>query len=109
MIVSRYFAVIRSFDFLTIWLVSFMDLSKLVLTTLTQIGLKKIRPFLVVFVPIDRYFVPIDRYFVPIDPMKALHSKAFRPSKKRKKEKKKKRKAIFHEKQPYALAKARTF
>jgi hypothetical protein len=86
-----------------------MDLSKLVLTTLTQIGLKKIRPFLVVFVPIDRYFVPIDRYFVPIDPMKALHSKAFRPSKKRKKEKKKKRKAIFHEKQPYALAKARTF
>jgi hypothetical protein len=86
------------------------------LTTLTQIGLKKIRPFLVVFVPIDRYFVPIDRYFVPIDryfvpidPMKALHSKAFRPSKKRKKEKKKKRKAIFHEKQPYALAKARTF
>ena len=75
---------------------------------------KKIRPFLVVFVPIDRYFVPIDRYFVPIDryfvpidPMKALHSKAFRPSKKKKK--KKKRKAIFHEKQPYALAKARTF
>ena len=42
------------------------------------------------------------------DPVKALHSKAFRPLKK-KKRKKKKRKAVFHEKQPYALAKARTF
>jgi len=32
-----------------------------------------------------------------------------RGAKKRKKEKKKKRKAVFYEKQPYALAKARTF
>jgi hypothetical protein len=39
--------------------------------------------------------------------MKAFHSKAFRPLKKKKE--KEKRKAVFHEKQPYALAKARTF
>ena len=72
--------------------------------------------FLVIFVPIDRYFVPIDRYFVPIDryfvpirPLKALHGKAFRPLKKKKKKKKEKKKSGFHEKQPYALAKARTF
>jgi len=41
--------------------------------------------------------------------MKALHSKAFSPPKKRKKEKRKKEKRFLHEKQPYALAKARTF
>jgi hypothetical protein len=64
-------------------------------------------PFDRYFVPFDRYFVPFDRYFVPFKPLKPLYSKAFSPSKKRKKEKKKKRKAVFHEKQPYALAKAR--
>ncbi|MDD9322307.1 hypothetical protein M0O54_19750, partial [Acinetobacter lactucae] len=61
------------------------------------------------FLAFDRYFLAFDRYFLAFRPMKALHSKAFSPPKKRKKEKKKKRKAVFHEKQPYALAKARTF
>jgi hypothetical protein len=41
--------------------------------------------------------------------VKALHSKAFSPLKKEKKKKRKKEKRFFHEKQPYALAKARTF
>ena len=47
--------------------------------------------------------------FSYLTPVKALHSKAFRPLKKKKKEKRKKEKRFFHEKQLYALAKARRF
>ena len=100
MIVSRYFAVIRSFDFLTIWLVSFMTKPSWILskyyTTTSKIKYSQLchyfRFLTVIFSLLTVIFSLLTVIFSLLPPWKPYTARLSAPKKRKKR---KKRKAVF--------------